>query len=63
MAPMQIRVEPMTMRPEGRRPDLGRLGFPVREGAQNGARAASKIDVRQGIAGTRRHVAPARLLC
>ena len=71
MAPMQIRVEQMALEPSG---VGGALAGPKSRGgwqalkrvAKRGWKrglGASKIDMRQGIAGARRHVAPARLLC
>ena len=66
MAPMQLRGEPIALPPDTRKvapgvPDAKIRG--CRCALKNGACGGLKIDVRQGIARVRRHVAPARSLC
>ena len=64
MAAMQIRQEPMRHWESARVaarcevPEFRRAGL-----GQNSVLPGLKIDVRQGIARRRGHVAPARLLC
>jgi hypothetical protein len=67
MAPMQIGVEPVFLLRERPVQVDRNLRIRDRRFAENwlagGRESRPKIDMRQGIASTRRHVAPARLLC
>jgi len=60
---MRLRAEQTSLSAIGFCPRRQPGEFPAADAGENGLQKSSVTDVRQGIAGGRRHVAPALLLC